>query len=267
VGYDDPTTLAAAVAALVPGVEVRARAAGPLRRLLRSAVAGVDAVIELDVDAAGRPPLRVVVPRRPDTAIEVLGRAVATTLAARVYLGASADHVVRMSIDRSSKGLVNRTSAGEAGHLHDTFHLNADFLVAGGTGDDRFLASTNRFEGTVVHEIWHVVEAGVEARSYRSTVEFRRRLGQSLGVETLERATRSWAPGASSDSAIWQAAVARLGAEVSDYATTNPKEATAEMFRLWWTVDEPSSTVSLFGSLLPSYIGVEPGLPPPRRAP
>jgi hypothetical protein len=261
VAFDQPAVLATAVADLVPVGRVTARRRNPLRGMLRSAIAGVDGVIELEVEIEGQPPLHVVVPRRADTQVDVVARAVNVAIEARSYLGPSADHVRRMSFDRSSKGLVGRTSAGEAGHLFDTFHLNADFLVPG-AADARFAATSDRFEGTVVHEIWHVVEAAFEARSYRASVDFRRALGVVLGVETLEHAVRSWAPGSASPSS--QAAVAELAAQVSDYATTNPKEATAEMFRLWWSTDEPSPVVARFGELLPEYLDARPG-PPPRR--
>lgn len=249
--------------AAVPGAHVVARRRRLFRSLVRSAVAGVDGVDELDITVPGQPALHVIMPRGAEAAAAVVARAVNATVAARGYLGPAADHVRRMSFDRSSTGLVGRTSAGEAGHIFDTFHLNAEF-VRPGSDDARFAATSDRFEGTVVHEIWHVVEAAFEARSYRASVELRRLLGQDLGVETLEQACRSWAPGVSSP--VAQAAVAQLAAQVSPYATTNPREATAEMFRLWWSSPEPSPVVTHFGAMLPDLLGARPG-PPPGRPP
>lgn len=46
--------------------------------------------------------------------------------------------------------------------------------------------------------------------------------------------------------------------EVSAYATTNPSEATAELFKLWWcTRDDPPPIARFFGELLERYFGVK----------
>ena len=49
----------------------------------------------------------------------------------------------------------------------------------------------------------------------------------------------------------------RLVDEVSEYATTNPREATAEMFKLWWCRDgAPSPVVARFGELIEEFFPV-----------
>ncbi len=79
-------------------------------------------------------------------------------------------------------------------------------------------------------------------------MELRRQLGNYLGVETLEHALKGGTPKAPAN---WQAAYIRLADEVSPYATTNAREATAELFKLWWCrMGPPSPLVSRFGELV-----------------
>jgi hypothetical protein len=108
-------------------------------------------------------------------------------------------------------------------------------------------------DGTVAHEWWHQIDAHFQARRYRESIEFRREIGHYFGVETIEHATavQANAPDA------WKAAHERVAGEVSSYGGTNPKEATAELFKLWWcNVGEPTPVVRLFGQLLARYFGV-----------
>ena len=87
-------------------------------------------------------------------------------------------------------------------------------------------------DGVVAHECWHVVEGQFVGRPLPGHVAFRREVGEYFGVETLEHVTHQLGTRAPPE---LQAATARLAAEVSGYATTNPLEATAELFKLWWT--------------------------------
>jgi hypothetical protein len=52
-----------------------------------------------------------------------------------------------------------------------------------------------------------------------------------------------------------QAAGRLLAETVSNYATTNPLEATAEMFELWWH-GASNPTIDRFGELLDRFFGV-----------
>ena len=54
----------------------------------------------------------------------------------------------------------------------------------------------------------------------------------------------------------WQQAHRRIINEVSLYATTNMREATAEMFKLWWCSSPeapPAPLVARFGALIDRY--------------
>jgi hypothetical protein len=81
-------------------------------------------------------------------------------------------------------------------------------------------------------------------------VEFNAALGDALGVESLEHALRGRERGAPAE---WQAAHAQLVRDVSNYAGTNPREATAEMFSLWWRGDRASPVVARFGELVEQH--------------
>jgi hypothetical protein len=71
-------------------------------------------------------------------------------------------------------------------------------------------------------------------------------------VETLEHAIKG---GSDRAPAEWQAAHERLARDVSLYATTNPREATAEMFEQWWSRGSAASpVVQRFGQLVDEYL-------------
>ncbi len=107
-------------------------------------------------------------------------------------------------------------------------------------------------DATVAHELWHKIEMVYEARNYRSSIEFRRQLGLHLGVETLEHAIKG---GTDKAPATWRLAYSRLAGEVSSYATTSPREATAEMFKLWWCRGSSTTpVVARFGELMDEFL-------------
>jgi hypothetical protein len=135
-------------------------------------------------------------------------------------------------------------------------HPDVSHDVDADTLEQLFVGVRRRYtdlEGTVAHELWHGLEQGV---SRFGGIAFHRALGEALGVDTLEHALSGRAPDAPPE---WRAAFARLVTEVSWYAATNPREAKAEMFRLWWRGDaEPTPIVRSFAEL------VEQELPPQR---
>ena len=109
----------------------------------------------------------------------------------------------------------------------------------------------NTIDGVAAHECWHLLESSFMARRYTESIEFRRRLGQLLGVETLEKALYGREKTASPAE---QVAFERLRTEVSGYATSNVREATAEMFQLYWFGGEQvSPLVAEFGRLVGAY--------------
>ena len=80
---------------------------------------------------------------------------------------------------------------------------------------------------------------------------FNAALGDALGVGTLEHALRGRERDAPPE---WRAAHERLVQDVSAYAGTNPREASAEMFSLWWTTPAPRPPViERFGELVERY--------------
>jgi hypothetical protein len=104
----------------------------------------------------------------------------------------------------------------------------------------------------VAHEYWHNLDTTLVASPARY-LELNRALGAELGVETFEHALRGQGRGAPDE---WQRAFRRIVEEVSPYAATNMREATAELFKLWWCADPAGATsplVARFGALLDRF--------------
>ena len=107
-------------------------------------------------------------------------------------------------------------------------------------------------DGVVAHELWHEMESSFMARRYRDSMEMRRQLGAYFDVDTLERAVLGGRPG--SPPAWWEAH-RRLTTEVSAYAGTTIREATAEMFKQWWCrTGTPTGVVRRFGELVDEFL-------------
>jgi hypothetical protein len=105
-------------------------------------------------------------------------------------------------------------------------------------------------DGVVAHECWHYLDAEIRV-SGTAYIEFNAALGGALGVDTLEHALRGRERDAPPE---WRAAHERLVHDVSAYAGTNPREASAEMFSLWWSAPEPHPPViARFGELVERY--------------
>jgi hypothetical protein len=245
----DATVLADRVAALVPGVTVRARPAGSVRRFFRASAARIDDVVLLDVVAGpDAPPLRVRVPDHPDLRIAGVAEVVATTVEVRRAFGSHASHITEVSFDLGEPGFRSNRVAGVAHNNLGHFHINAGLVL----GAERPLRYS--LAGTTAHECWHQIEHVFELRRFSDSIEFRRILGNYFGVETLEQVLTGHERGASREQRI---AFQRLGNEVSAYATTKRIEATAEMMKIWWCSKPPRSPIAtLFGQLMARYFGV-----------
>jgi len=172
---------------------------------------------------------------------EGVALAIDTSLAIRRRFQPRLDHV-RIFYDQHIEGLRSGKVAGTAeAWIHD-IHLNPAYATA---GQAEVLAATPKkartvhillppytwIDSVVAHEHWHQLEFSFEGDSYRQSVEFRRAIGAYFGVETLEHVIKGASAGAPD---AWRAAHHRLVNEVSAYAATNPKEATAELFTQWW---------------------------------
>jgi hypothetical protein len=260
---------------LLPGTTVTAakRPAGWLRSALRSASAGVAGTIHFTVnDGSGIKPLWVAAPLNDDVMAECVAMAVDTAMAIRRRFHPHVDGV-RMFFDQSIHGLRSGEIAGLAEAYVRDVHLNPAFALArelevldrqrqerrsarspeqvARRGPITVLPPFTRVDSVVAHEFWHQIEFGFESGQYRNSVEFRRAVGGYFGVETLEHVLKGGAPHAAPE---WRIARARLAAEVSDYATTNPKEATAELFTQWWcTRADPPPSARFFGEVMERF--------------
>lgn len=260
---DDPAWVRDAVQQLLPEVAVGIGAgSGAARALIRRAVSGVPRTFDLwagpDDHAT---PTRFSLPARPDLLVETVARCIDTTIAIRRRFARPASGVRRVSFDYADFDLLTGHHAGSADRSSGITHMNASLASVeglttmearraqrGGGGSVGVRPPFNQMDGTTAHEMWHQMEGAVEARRSMDGIELRRRLGEALGVETLEQAVNGVRP-RSPDA--WKLAYARLVDEVSPYGATGPLEATAEMFKLWWcAAGEPSPIVRRFGELV-----------------
>jgi hypothetical protein len=259
----DADELAAAVGRLVPDAAVVGRAVrNPLRAGIRRALFGLPAMVDLLVDPRdGGERIRVVVPQRPDVVVENVARCIDTLVGVRRRFGANAPPSLTLSFDYSDMGLRTGVISGSAATQVGVIHMNADHCLVEGIEMARRRAAEHghgvsarmappfsAVDATTAHEMWHQIEGNFEAARYRESIEFRRGIGECLGVETLEQAILGANRNASPS---WRAAHRRLVEEVSAYAATSPREATAEMFKLWWCSNgEVTPVVARFGALV-----------------
>lgn len=268
--------LAESLTWLLPGVEVRARATpGAFRRALRTAAAQTSGMVHLDValDARERP-LRLAAPDRPDLLVESVALAVETTVAIRRLFGPAASHIRELAFDRAESGFVSGQVAGTAHTNLGHIHLNVSFALPDGVvamrrqRAERIAMSTpeqNRIvaamampysllEGVTAHECWHQIENAFELRRFADSMELKRQLGGYFGVDTLEQVIVGRDHGAPPER---KRAYERLIGEVSLYATTNIRECTAEIMKLWWCAMPPAPPLAvLWGQLMEQFFGV-----------
>jgi hypothetical protein len=246
---------------LLPGITVVTtdRVAGGLRSFLRIASSGVTNPVHLTaIDSTGTEPLRLAVPIGDDVLAEGVAQAIDTALAVRRRFRPLVDQV-RIFYDQSVQGLRNGKVAGLAQPGVRDVHLSPayasvremDALYGDRPAEQSPLMAlppVTRIDSVVAHEYWHQIEYGLEGGRYRDSIDFRRAVGGYFGLETIEHVTKGSAVSASPE---WQAAHARLANEVSAYAATAPKEATAELFAQWWgTAASPPPSAVFFGQVL-----------------
>ena len=221
-----------AVAALLPGTSVRR--GGFSRHMLTLKVAGAD----------GRTRIRLRLPDRDDLMPETVASAADTTLAVKRRFGRMASGVHALAFDHGGGQFADGSVAGSAESGTGTIFLNTNLAFADDLVEQRRRAAASggrgvsavvqppftALEGVTAHELWHNLDATIQSTPGQY-VEFNRVLGEELGVATFEYALRG---GEASAPPEWRAARMRIVQEVSVYATTNLREATAEMFKLWW---------------------------------
>ncbi|HVA03769.1 MAG TPA: hypothetical protein VMU64_08465 [Acidimicrobiales bacterium] len=226
-------------------VGVNSTPARPRRSLGRLATrwsGGVGDTLEVIVEWFPGRTFTISVPDRPDLMPE--GVALTADTAAAVFrrFPDQADAVKAIRFDRSEHGLKSGRYAGVAEPSVPSIHLTITFVTTA------CLWPYTAVDATVAHELWHQIEAAFETREYALGMELRHQVGLELGVQTLEHAVKGADPKAPPD---WQAAYRRLADEVSPYATTNAREATAELFKLWWCRNgPPAPVVARFGALV-----------------
>jgi hypothetical protein len=246
-----------AVQALLPGTEVTRR--GFARHTLSLRAVAADGLR-----------LKIKVPDRPDVMPEQLAAALDVTFGVRRRFGRMASGVHTIAIDDGAGMFDDHRTAGSAQSGTGTFFLDTSLACAdamdahrerlGGapTVSARPARPWFGIDGVVAHEYWHNLDTTVVATP-AVYLELNRELGAELGVETYEHALRGREPNAPPE---WQAAFHRILTEVSPYATTNWRESTAELFKLWWCrpLDAPPAPlVARFGALLERFY------PPPSR--
>jgi hypothetical protein len=189
--------------------------------------------------------LRIAAPAVDDLALEPLAATARVAIGVRRRFPVALESLALITFDHSSRELTDHAHAGEAQGSLSTIHLNASYVI------ESALGQLGQFSVEVVtaHELGHLVDAWMQARDYRRSIELRREIGKHFGLETLEHVIRGDRPGAT----------AQFVAEVSLYGTKNTMEAFAELFMLWWMrPPEPSPAVALFGELMDRYFPAPP---------
>ena len=223
---------------------VTARRDGLLRRAVRGAISGQRAGTTLTVDDGvdELSTFAVELPDVDDLAPGPIAEAITTAVSIRARFVKAMHGFRRMSFDLSDSAMRTGHMAGNA-HLNlATIHLNASYIIESSIVELQARGALLPMRVLVAHELWHLIELAWEVRDYQTTIAFRRDLGAYFGAPTIEQVLRG-------DDALLE----RLRREVSDYATKNPKEATAEMFEQWWTGRSDSPAVARFGELVERY--------------
>ncbi len=209
--------------------------------------------------------LSVRVPRDTEVMAEPIAAALDTAFAIKARFGRAATGINAFSFDHGGEllehGAISGVAEGGAGVvvLSPTF-AGVEFLVderrarlaAGFPGRPAPARARPylRIDDVVAHECGHYLAAEIRV-SGSAYVDFNAQLGAALGVDSLELALRGREPNAPAD---WRAGYRRLVDDVSAYAGTSPREATAEMFGKWWCAPGPHPPViERFAELVERY--------------
>jgi len=258
--------LVAQLGEMLGGVRVNVGPAGGwLRRLATSSSSGNRGSRRFRLNTSDGLGLRCLVPDVADLIVENVARAADTAFSVMRRFPTDARNVGGIAFDQSDHGLRHGRYAAEADPTSRQIHINSGYVSVSGLVAlrDAIRANSragrslqvegpfNVVDGTTAHEMWHLIEASFTARRYHDSIQFRRRLGAYFGVATIEHVSH---PPAGTDPAVAALASARLQEEVSAYATTLPREATAEMFKAWWcATGPPTGVVKVFADLVAEY--------------
>jgi hypothetical protein len=220
-------------------------------RVIRAAISGQQPGLDLVVrdGVPNLKPYTVSLPDAPDLAPDAMSTAIRTATSIRRRFGPAVAALRRMSFDLHDPRMQSGHFAGLANLNLATAHLNSAWVTESGRAQLAARGGAVTIGSLVAHELWHLIELAWEVRDYRATIRFRTELGAHFGVATIEHAVRGNAQ-----------ANEQLRREVSAYAGTGSKEATAEMFEQWWTGDNTTPAIAHFGALVDRY------LPPPFSA-
>jgi hypothetical protein len=266
-----------APAVRVSGTDVTDRVVGEVARLLPYASVRLRArrrLLDIEATVAGRPrgtgAMRVQAPERTDLMAEPLAEALDTALGIKWRFGRVARGIGVACF--GGEGFGSGRRVGYAWSSTRYVFLTPHYVLAdelerarraraerNGGVLRRVSADVPRpftdVDATTAHEMWHQLDGAIGASGGRYT-ELNRALGVELGVATFEHALRGGEPSAPPE---WKAAHARIEHEVSAYATTSQREATAEMFKLWWCSNgNPSPLVARFGALVDRFLPPDP---------
>jgi len=239
---------------------------GVLHRMVRRANYAQD-VLALSVqDGSGR--FRVLVPDRADVSPGRLADAVGYLSSVRRRFPWAA--VRSVSFDDAS-ALTRRKVAGSVLEFKLLeIHVDRELIIASPdddpdledvvgaaerSGAERPTTASSWLVQVLVHECWHLVEHVFESTRYRESLEFQKGLGHALGLATLGHA---YGAGSHATREEQSAALARLREAAGAYATTAPREGTAELFTAWWLGLSGHPVVIAFGRLVDQFLPATP---------
>ena len=203
-------------------------------------------------------------PDRPDVVPELLAAALDVAIGVRRRFGRMASGVHTIAIDDGAGMFDDHRTLGSASAGTGTFFLDTSLACADAIAEARLRMAGRRgvsatpsrpwfaIDGVVAHEYWHNLDTTILATP-RSTSSSTASSVPSSGSRPTSTALRGRETGAAP---AWQTAFQRILAEVSPYATTNWRESTAELFKLWWCrpVDgPPAPLVAAFGAQLDRF--------------
>lgn len=258
----DPEPVDQRIRRWLPDGHVDTTRGSPLIRTLRRVQSGLSHNVRITA-RRGDVEVSAVVPAGPELMAESLAAALDTMIRISERFPGLARQFHHLVFATSGYGMVTGRVSGEAGggrisinpahvdgRAYEALAARAGPTTAP-TGGPRRLPrpASGTFlpvDKVVAHEIGHCVDELAQSGRLSSATEFRRLIGEAVGVESVEFALRGERPHAEP---AWVAARAELVAQVSDYATTNPVELFAELFSAW-IEGESTPAVDAFGELM-----------------